>query len=172
MGLGRSKGKLAKFDFFLEKNLNNLMHFILFQILKWRKVQDQFTYYTLSEEIHMYLLFTFPPSLVVFLCHFPLLKSFFAATTCLKSLWNYTLSKLSNCGLLTPSHIGVCDLNTRMASLLKWEGFICHSFFWCWSNEQVCRWWMVWPFPPLYNQVFLVDSHDSFVDVLELETIH
>lgn len=49
-----------------------------------------------------------------------------------------------------------CVQNTRMPSPLKQEGFICHSFHWCWCNDQVCRWWMAWPFLPLCNQVLLI----------------
>lgn len=56
--------------------------------------------------------------------------------------------------------IEVCFLKPRMPSPLNWEDFICHSFCWCWCNEQVCGWWMAWPFTPLYNQVFLVQSYD------------
>lgn len=80
------------------------------------------------------------------------------ARSWLKRLRMLQLSTVNECGLLTPSRTGVCIQNTRMPSLLKWEGFICHSFHWCCCNDQVCGWWMAWPFPPPYNQVFLLDS--------------
>lgn len=88
------------------------------------------------------------------------------ARSWLKRLRVFQHSTVNECGLLTPSRATVCIQNTRMPSPLKWEGFICQSFHWCCSNDQVCWWWMVWPFPPPYNQVVLVDSQDSICGCL------
>lgn len=109
--------------------------------------------------------------ILIYNISFSLSRCLVIGSTWLKRLQVFQLFAVNNCGLLTQSCIGVCVHRTRMPSSLKWEDFICHSFHWCWCNEQVCGWWMAWPFLPLYNQVFLVVSYDSFVVVLHPETV-